>query len=128
MTATDEVKTPCSQEKLPLDLQDFLSGLLADGRIKQEDFDYVLNNRRSVEDRDKHIVQYIADLHIEDQKSPGRRLDIESLTMALSTQSGQEYYPNRSTKDRCCGSNPGDVLCLHSAAPYISCRGRVPQK
>ena len=92
MTATDEVKRPARKKNSLLDLQDFLSGLLADGRIKQEDFDYVLNNRRSVEDRDKHIVQYIADLHIEDQKSPGRRLDIESLTMALSTQSGQEYF------------------------------------
>ena len=92
MTATEEVKRPARKKNSLLDLQDFLSGLLADGRIKQEDFDYVLNNRRSVEDRDKHIVQYLADLHIEDQKSPGRRLDIESLTMALSTQSGQEYF------------------------------------
>jgi general secretion pathway protein E len=92
MTATDEVKNPARKKNSLLDLQDFLSGLLADGRIKQEDFDYILNNRRSVEDRNKHILQYIADLHIVDQKSPGRRLDIESLTMALSMQSGQEYY------------------------------------
>jgi len=92
MTATDEVKNPARKKNSQLDLNDFLSGLLADGRIKQEDFDYILNNRRSLEDRDKHILQYIADLHIEDQKSPGRRLDIESLTMALSMQSGQEYY------------------------------------
>ena len=92
MTAKDEVKRSARKKNSLLDLQDFLSGLLADGRIKQEDFEYVLNNRRSVKDREKHIVQYIADLHIEDQKSPGRRLDIKSLTMALSTQSRQEYF------------------------------------
>ena len=37
MTAKDEVKRPAREKNSLLDLQDFLSGLLADGRIKQED-------------------------------------------------------------------------------------------
>ncbi|GJM11705.1 MAG: type II secretion system protein E [Pseudohongiella sp.] len=92
MTATEDIKRPSVKKNSLLDLKDFLSGLLDDGRINQEDFDYVLNNRRSVEDRDKQILHYVADLQIEDRKSPGRNLDIENLAMALSTQCGQEYY------------------------------------
>jgi general secretion pathway protein E len=92
MTATEEVKKPSVKKNSLLELKGFLSGLLNDERINQEDFDYVLNNRRSIEDRDKHILQYIADLKVEDRKSEGRKLDIESLTMALSAQCGQDYY------------------------------------
>mgnify|MGYP003677158781 FL=1 len=92
MTTTEEVKQPSRKKNSLLDLKDFLGGLLADGRIDQGDFDHLLNNRRSVEDRDKHILHYIADLEVEDRKSAGRKLDIESLTMALSMQSGQDYY------------------------------------
>ncbi len=75
-----------------MELKDFLRGLLNDESINQEDFDYVLNNRRSIEDRDKHILHYIADLKVEDRKSQGRKLDIEGLAMALSRQCGQDYY------------------------------------
>ena len=71
-----------------MELKGFLSGPLKDERINQEDFDYVLKNRRSIEDRDKHVHHYIADLKVEDRKSQCRKLDIESLAMALSTQSG----------------------------------------
>ena len=92
MTATEEVKKPSVKKNSLLELKGFLNGLLNDERINQEDFDYVLNNRRSIEDRDKHILQYIADLNVEDRKSQGRKLDIESLAMALSTQCGQDYY------------------------------------
>ena len=52
----------------------------------------MLSNRRSIEDSDKHILQYVADLQIEDRKSQGRKFDIESLAMALSKQCGQDYY------------------------------------
>ncbi|MEX0963155.1 MAG: GspE/PulE family protein [Pseudohongiellaceae bacterium] len=92
MTATEEATKLSRKKNSSLDLKDFLSGLLADERINQEDFDNLIKNRRSVEDRDKHILHYLADLEIEDRKSPGRKLDIESLSMALSKQSGQKYY------------------------------------
>ena len=90
MTATEEVNKPFLKKNSLLELKDFLRGLLNDESINQEDFDYVLNNRRSIEDRDKHILHYIADLKVEDRKSQGRKLDIEGLAMALSRQCGQD--------------------------------------
>lgn len=92
MTTTKEPKKRTRTKNSKLDLKDFLQGLLADERINQEDFDYVLNNLRSLEDRDKHILDYMAGLELDDRKDEGRKLDIESLTMALSKQCGQDYY------------------------------------
>jgi len=92
MTATEERQKNTRKKNSLLDLGDFLQGLLSDERINQEDYDYVVANRRSLEDRDKHILHYLADLELEDRKAEGRKFDIESLTMALSTQSGQDYY------------------------------------
>ena len=88
MTATEAVKKPSVKKNSLLELKGFLSEPLKDGCINQEDFDYVLKNRRSIEDRDKHVHHCIADLKVEDRKSQCRKLDIESLAMALSTQSG----------------------------------------
>ena len=62
MTATEEVKKPSVKKNSLLELKDFLGGLLGDERINQEDFNYVLNNRRSIEGRDKRILHYVADL------------------------------------------------------------------
>jgi general secretion pathway protein E len=75
-----------------LDLKDFLNELLASGRISQEDLEFVINNRRKPEERDHHILHYLAGLGLEDKLSAGRVLDIESLTMELSKQCGQNYY------------------------------------
>lgn len=75
-----------------LDLREFLGGLLADGRIDQDDHDALSVAPRSSEDRNKHILQYLAEQNIVDQQSDGRTLDIESLTMCLARQSGQDYY------------------------------------
>ncbi|MFT6092608.1 MAG: general secretion pathway protein E [Pseudohongiellaceae bacterium] len=75
-----------------LDLKGFLNGLLASGRISQEDLEFVINNRRKPEERDHHILHYLADLELADKLSAGRVLDIESLTMELSKQCGQDYY------------------------------------
>jgi hypothetical protein len=86
MTATEEVKKSSVKKNSLLELKGFLSGPLKDGCINQEDFDYVLKNRRSIKDRDKHVLHYIADLKVEDRKSQGRKLEIEGLAMALSTQ------------------------------------------
>lgn len=92
MTATEELHKASRKKNSPLDLKDFLNGMFVDGRINQEDFDYLLNNRRSAEDKNKHIPHYIADQKIEDRKSAGQKFDIESLTMVLSKQCGQDYY------------------------------------
>ncbi len=75
----------------PLELKSFLNGLLAAGRINQEDLDYVQGKRRAADERDHHILQYLANLKLEDRMANGRSLDIEALTMELSKQSDQEY-------------------------------------
>jgi general secretion pathway protein E len=75
-----------------LDLKVFINGLAASGRISQKDLEFIINNRRKPEERDHHILHYLADLELEDRVSVGRVLDIESLTMELSKQSGQDYY------------------------------------
>ena len=64
MTAAEEVKKPSVKKNSLLELKDFLGGLLGDERINQEDFNYVLNNRRSIEGRDKRILHYVADLKV----------------------------------------------------------------
>ena len=75
----------------PLELKSYLSGLFDAGRINQEDLDYVATKRRAADERDHHILHYLADLKLEDRLSEGRTLDIEALTMELSKQSGQDY-------------------------------------
>lgn len=76
----------------PLDLKNFLDGLLATQRITQADYDNAVANRHAADHRGKHILQYLADLEIADQARAGRKLDIESLTQELSRQSGQDYF------------------------------------
>lgn len=92
MTAVEEQQKSKPKKNSLLNIKDFLDGLLADGRINQEDYDDATSNRHSVERRDKHILHYVSELNIEDRQAKGRKLDIESLTMALSKQAGQDYY------------------------------------
>ena len=69
-----------------------LDGLLADSRITQADCDLAIKHRHDADHRSKHILHYLSDLEIANQQNPGRKLDAESLTMALSAQCGQEYF------------------------------------
>ena len=69
-----------------------LDGLLADSQITQADCDLAIKHRHDADHRSKHILHYLSDLEIADQQNPGRKLDVESLTMALSAQCGQEYF------------------------------------
>lgn len=69
-----------------------LDGLLADSRITQADCDLAIKHRHDADHRSKHILHYLSNLEIADQQNPGRKLDVESLTMALSAQCGQEYF------------------------------------
>ncbi len=76
----------------PLDLKNFLDGLLASHRITQADYDNAVASRHAADHRGKHILQYLADLEIADQGKADRKLDIETLTQELSRQSGQDYF------------------------------------
>lgn len=92
MTAVDEQAKSTPKKNTLVDLRSFLDALLSDGRISKEDHEHALNSRHSAEDRNKHVLQFIADLNLKDQQAEGRTLDIENLTMVLSKQCGQEYY------------------------------------
>ncbi len=92
MTAVEEKKKSEPKKNAPLELNYFLNGLLEAGRINKADFKHALESRRSAKDQNKHVLQYVADLALEDRKAAGRTLDIESLTMALCMQSGHEYF------------------------------------
>ena len=91
--AVIEEKTKSAQKNnAALDLKGFINGLAASGRISQKDLEFIINNRRKPEERDHHILRYLADLGLEDRLSVGSVLDIESLTMELSKQSSHPYY------------------------------------
>ena len=95
MAAVEEQKQgkqEVRQGQGPLDLKVFLDGLLADARITQADCDNAIKHRHDADHRGKHILHYLSDLEIADQQNPGRKLDVESLTMALSAQCGQDYF------------------------------------
>ncbi|MEQ8954740.1 MAG: type II/IV secretion system protein, partial [Gammaproteobacteria bacterium] len=92
MSVVDQPRKAAARKNAPVDLQEFLNGLLEAGRIDKATVDMAVKGRRRAEDRSKHVLIYVADLELEDQKSPGRKLDIESLTQELGRQSGQAYY------------------------------------
>ena len=85
MTATEEVKKPSVKKNSLLELKDFLGGLLGDECINQEDFNYVLNNRRSIEDRDKHILHYVADLKVKEGMLSLRLSGAQKIAAGITT-------------------------------------------
>ena len=95
MSAIEESKSvsqATAPPRDPLDLKNFLDGLLASHRITQADYDNAVASRHAADHRGKHILQYLADLEIADQGKADRKLDIETLTQELSRQSGQDYF------------------------------------
>lgn len=92
MTAVEDMTKGAQRQNAALDLKGFLNGLFVSGRINQEDFDFVMNNRRKADERDNHILHYLSDLNLDDRLNEGKQLDIESLTTELGKQCGQDYY------------------------------------
>lgn len=97
MAAVEEQKAGAAAQKpqlsnTALDLKDYLDGLLDQGRVTEADCTLAIKNRHAPEHRGKHVLHYLADLNLADQKTPGRNLDMETLTKELSRQCGQEYY------------------------------------
>ncbi len=92
MSVVEQSSQAAARKNSPVELKDFLDGLLEAGRIDQQAHDAALNSRRRLEDRNKHVLQFVADLELDDLKAPGRKLDIESLTQELGRQAGQDYY------------------------------------
>ncbi|MEX0617859.1 MAG: GspE/PulE family protein [Pseudohongiellaceae bacterium] len=92
MTVAEKSKLKPPPPNSLVDLKQFLAGLLASGRIGDDDFDHALKNRGTGTNPGKHVLHYVADLNLTDRLSPKRSLDIETLTMSLSEQCNQPYY------------------------------------
>ncbi|MCH8264647.1 MAG: type II/IV secretion system protein [Proteobacteria bacterium] len=92
MTVVEQQHKKTPKKNTLLEIGDFLDGLLDDNRINQEDYDRAMSGRRSAEDRSKHVLHFLADLGLDDRLMDGHKLEIETLTLALSEQCGQEYY------------------------------------
>ncbi|AZD05134.1 GspE/PulE family protein [Pseudomonas chlororaphis] len=74
-----------------LDLNDLLRDLVAQGFISQDSAEHALTTRRNAANSQLHPLDFLASQHLDDLSRPGRRLDLESLTLWLAQQAGQPY-------------------------------------
>ena len=74
-----------------LDLNDLLRELVAQGRIAQESAEQCLAIRRSAGNSDLHPLEFLAAQQPDDLARPGRKLDLETLTLWLAEFAGQPY-------------------------------------
>ncbi|MDG1851137.1 MAG: GspE/PulE family protein [Gammaproteobacteria bacterium] len=76
----------------PLELGSFLRELEKAGRINKDQLDEVTSQRRTSAQLKFHLLVFIADQNLDDQKNPGQKLNLESLTKFLAEWAGQDYY------------------------------------
>ena len=76
----------------PLELGSFLHELEKAGRINKDQLDEVTSQRRTSAQLKSHLLVFIADQNLDDQKNPGQKLNLESLTKFLAEWAGQDYY------------------------------------
>src|SRR5690606_29178167 len=74
-----------------LDLNDLLRDLVAQGFIDQSSAEDALTLRRTAANIQLHPLEFIAAQQLDDLKRPGRKLDLETLSVWLAQQSGQPY-------------------------------------
>ncbi|MGQ7959922.1 GspE/PulE family protein [Pseudomonas sp. SP16.1] len=74
-----------------LDLGDLLRELVAQGRVAQEVAEQCLAIRRSTSNSQQHPLEFLAAQQVDDLARPGRKLDLESLTVWLAEFVGQPY-------------------------------------
>lgn len=74
-----------------LDLNDLLRDLVAQGFVDQNSAEDALALRRTSANIQLHPLEFLAAQQLEDLKRPGRKLDLEMLTVWLAQQSGQPY-------------------------------------
>ncbi|QQZ41882.1 Flp pilus assembly complex ATPase component TadA [Pseudomonas sp. SK3(2021)] len=74
-----------------LDLNDLLRDLVAQGFISQDSAEHALTTRRNAANSQLHPLEFLASQHLDDLRRPGKRLDLESLTLWLAQQAGQAY-------------------------------------
>lgn len=76
----------------PLELGSFLRELEKAGRINKDQLDEVASRRRTSAQQKAHLLLFIAEQNLDDQKNPGQKLNLESLTRFLAEWSNQDYY------------------------------------
>ena len=72
-----------------LDLNDLLRELVSQGRINQETAEQCMNIRRSAVNNQQHPLEFIASQQVDDLLRPGKKLDLEGLTVWLAELAGQ---------------------------------------
>ncbi|MBK5537831.1 Flp pilus assembly complex ATPase component TadA [Pseudomonas sp. TH05] len=74
-----------------LDLNDVLRDLLSQGLLNQDSAERALSSRRNAANSQLHPLEFLAGQQLDDQRRPGRSLDLESLTLWLAQRAGQPY-------------------------------------
>lgn len=75
-----------------VDLRGVLQDLISDGHLSQEDANLVSAAPRPAEKSNWHPLQILAEFGFNDQKSPGRVLDLDTLTQWFADKAGQPLY------------------------------------
>ncbi len=75
----------------PLDLADLLRELVAQGRVAQDSAEQCLTVRRSAVANQQHPLEFLAAQQLDDLQRPGKKLDLETLTVWLAEHAGQPY-------------------------------------
>ena len=74
-----------------LDLNDLLRDLVAQGRLQQETAEQCVTLRRSAANAQQHPLEFLGAQQLDDLARPGKKLDLETLTLWLAEQAGQPY-------------------------------------
>ncbi|MDB6143369.1 MAG: type secretion system protein [Pseudomonas sp.] len=75
----------------PLDLNDLLRDLVAQGFIDQNSVDDAVKLRRTSVNFQLHPLEFLAAQQFDNLQRPGKKLDLETLTNWLAQQAGQPY-------------------------------------
>ncbi|MES2817440.1 MAG: ATPase, T2SS/T4P/T4SS family [Pseudomonadota bacterium] len=81
---------PSSTAERQLDLNELMRELVAQGRVNQETAEQCLTIRRS-SNLQLHPLEFLAGQQVDDLARPGKKLDLESLTVWLAEFAGQPY-------------------------------------
>ncbi|QLC73352.1 type II/IV secretion system protein [Pseudomonas sp. LPB0260] len=81
---------PTTQDRV-LELNDLLRELVGQGRVDQDSAEQCLAIRRSAVKNQQHPLEFLAAQQLDDLKRPGKKLDLESLTVWLAEFAGQPY-------------------------------------
>ncbi len=74
-----------------LDLNDLLRDLVAQGRLLQDTAEQCLTQRRGAASSQQHPLEFLGAQQLDDLARPGKKLDLETLTVWLAEQAGQPY-------------------------------------